>query len=60
MERIKMVYEFLNDKGVVERKIVERKVAKNGLNDQDVCEMFETFMEAVGFSIDNVYQYFNE
>ena len=60
MESIKMVYTFTNDEGEVEKKIIDRKVAESGLIDSDVCEMFEDFMEAVGFSIDNVYQYFNE
>lgn len=60
MEYIKFKYEF-ND---LDHKVPDKKVTiycdgkEEGLNAYDVCEAFMDFMEAVGFSKDNIYDYF--
>ena len=33
---------------------------ENGLHDYDICEMFEDFMRAVGFSERSIMKYFKE
>ena len=60
MERINFTYLFTDENGE-ERMISASKRDQNdeGLRDYDVCEMFEDFMRAVGFSEKNVTNYFN-
>lgn len=58
MEKVKMIYEFANgdDKQTIE---VEHSIDAC-LHDYDVCEMFEDFMRAIGFSEENTMKYFRE
>ena len=61
MERINFTYMFTDENGE-ERMISASKCDKNneGIRDYEVCEMFEDFMRAVGFSENNVLKYFQE
>lgn len=61
MERISFTYSFTDEDGE-EHMISASKRDKNneGIRDYEVCEMFEDFMRAVGFSENNVLKYFQE
>lgn len=59
METIKMVYQFTDDNGDKHTVMCDRN-REDGFKDSEVCEMFEQFMNSVGFSESNVYKYFNE
>ena len=60
MEYIKFKYGFTD----LDHKVPDKKVSvycdgeEKGLDALDVCEAFVDFMEAAGFSRDNIYDYF--
>ena len=59
MEKITMIYEgsrFDGDLTRIEMSIADKE--DEGLVGSDVCERFESFMEAVGFSSEGVINYF--
>lgn len=57
MEAIEFRYCFTDeDKEGTEIRVVIKN--KDGLHDDEVCEKFEEFMRAVGFSDQNVVNYF--
>ena len=58
MEEIKFKYVFRNEDG--EEKEVTLSKHEDGLQDDDICEMFLDFMRSVGFSEENVFKYFRE
>ena len=59
MERIEINYVFRDDPE--EEKIVTvSKRSETGLHDYEVCEMFMDFMRSVGFSEENIINYFKE
>ena len=58
-EEIKFSYSFCDkDDGTMHE--VRSAKCKVSVNVDEICEMFISFMESAGFSIDNVYNYFNE
>lgn len=59
MERIEFNYVFRDDDNE-EKMITVTKRNEDGLHDYDVCEMFMDFMNAIGFSEENIFRYFNE
>lgn len=59
MERIEFSYSF-HDADGEEKIITVSKRDEDGLCDHDVCEMFMDFMRSVGFSEQNVFDYFRE
>ena len=59
MERIEFSYSFHGTDGE-EKIITVSKRDEDGLHDPDVCEMFMDFMRSVGFSEQNVFDYFRE
>ena len=64
MERIKFVYGRNDDfkEDVEDIDICMQMIDKNGegLHDDDVCSMFIQFMNACGFSQENILKYFSE
>lgn len=64
MERIKFVYERNDDfkEDVEDIDICMQMIDKDeaGLHDDDVCSMFVQFMNACGFSQENILKYFSE
>ena len=59
MEKITMIYEGNYDENDLTR--IEMMVADKedrGLRDYDVCSKFKDFMNAIGFSENNVLRYF--
>ena len=60
MEKIKFIYEF-SDPDIKDTKtVVLHREDTDGLTDTSVCEMFVDFMNSVGYSENNVFNYFNE
>ena len=59
MERIEFNYVFRED-DKEEKMITISKREEDGIHDYDVCEMFLDFMRSVGFSEENITNYFNE
>lgn len=59
MERIEFNYSFHDTDGE-EKIITTSKRDEDGLHDYDVCEIFMDFMRSVGFSEENVMNYFKE
>lgn len=64
MERIKFIYErddeFKEDTETIDICMELKDKDEEGLRDYDVCEMFDRFMSAIGFSEENVWKYFND
>ena len=64
MERIKFIYERNDDfkEDVQDTDICMQMIDKDeeGLHDNDVCSMFIQFMNACGFSQENILKYFSE
>ena len=59
MEKIKMTYIY-NDKVEDDNMTIEMQTAsKSGLNNSEICELFETFMKAVGFDFEQITKYFS-
>lgn len=59
MEQIKLIYLFGADED--KREINFSQTSDDmGLNGSEICEMFFDFMQAVGFSKENVLKYFRE
>ena len=62
MERIKFIYGRENEfnKDVEEMDICMQMIDKDeaGLRDNEVCSMFIQFMNAIGFSHENILKYF--
>jgi len=58
MEKIKMTYIY-DDKEDSDMKIEMQTASKAGLNNNEICELFETFMKAVGFDFEQIVKYFN-
>ncbi len=58
METIEMKYTCEFDGET--RKIKAVKYNEDGLHDTDICEMFMDFMQSVGFSEQNIWNYFGE
>lgn len=57
MECIEFKYCFKDgDNDCKEVKVIKRN--EDGLCSTDICEMFVDFMESVGFSTGNVFNYF--
>ena len=59
METIKFTYAF-DDGDNDEKTVLLKKSDEDGIHDYDICEMFIDFMNAVGFSEENVFKYFSE
>ena len=59
-EMVEFAYVFTNDKGDDEKRVFVRKNSDEGLSADTLCEAFVDFMESAGFSVDNVYDYFEE
>ena len=59
MEKIKFTYKFEEKEFPTKNVKVVCDGDEAGLNTSDVCEAFVDFMESAGFSIDNIYDYFN-
>ena len=59
MERIEFNYVFRDD-DKEEKMITVSKREEDGIHDYDVCEMFLDFMRSVGFSEENITNYFNK
>ena len=59
MERIEFNYVFRED-DKEEKMITISNREEDGIHDYDVCEMFLDFMRSVGFSEENITNYFNE
>lgn len=59
MEKIKMtyIYDYKEEDGNM--KIEMQTGSKAGLNSSEVCELFETFMKAIGFDFEEIAKYFN-
>ena len=63
MERINFMYTFRDDTNEVVEKNVELRLQDKegeGITASAICTLFEDFMEAAGYSIDNVLNYFRE
>ena len=64
MERIEFKYEFGSESSTsfnthhVESDMTDRDDC--GLRTDEICEHFVEFMESIGFSIDQVFNYFRE
>ena len=56
-EIVEFRYQFRTDEEVKEINI-QRSAEEEGLNCQQLCEAFVDLMESAGFSIDNVYAFF--
>ena len=56
-EMIELRYLFCTD-GESKDISIKRTAEEEGLNCQRLCEAFVDFMESAGFSIDNVYAFF--
>ena len=59
MERIEINYVF-RDGPEEEKMVTVAKRAEEGLQDYEVCDMFMDFMRSVGFSEENIINYFKE
>ena len=59
MERIEFSYVF-RDGDEDEKMVTATKRNEDGLCATDVCEMFLDFMNSVGFSEKNVFDFFRE
>ena len=60
MEAIEFRYVFKdNDQAAHEVRSVRKDKNDEGLHGTDICEMFMDFMRSVGFSEQNVIDYFN-
>ena len=59
MQRIEFNYVY-RDKDNEEKMITASRREENGLHDYDVCEIFLDFMLSVGFSEENVMNYFRK
>ena len=57
MERVEFNYRFHDDEGGSD-KSVSLEMRRESLNLMDVCEMFEDFIQAAGFSVDGMLRYF--
>lgn len=60
MERIEMRYVFEYDGEEKIVTIARRDKENEGIRCNDVCEMFEDFMDASGYAKQNVLNYFTE
>ena len=59
-ETVEFSYWITDEHGDDEKRVIVRKHDEDGLNANTLCEAFVDFMEAAGFSTDNIYDYFNE
>ena len=59
-ETVEFSYWFTDEHGNDEKRVIVRKQSAEGLDTNTLCEAFEDFMESAGFSVDNVYDYFND
>ena len=59
MEKIKMTYIYNDKEEDGDMRIEMQTAAKSGLNNSEICELFETFMKAVGFDFEQIAKYFN-
>ena len=60
MERIEFKYVF--EDGTTDKRIIkDTRTDKDecGLRSENICEMFEEFMRAIGFSESSVWSYFH-
>ena len=56
MEKIKMIYTFDEDE---ENSKIVMETSKSALDSSEVCQLFEDFMNAIGFDFDQIAKYFN-
>lgn len=59
MERVEFSYIFTVN-GIERRIFFTDGADADGLNSRDVCEMFLDFMQAAGFTKENILDYFKE
>lgn len=59
MEKIKMTYIYDDKEEDGNMKIEMQTGSKAGLNNSEICELFETFMKAIGFDFEQIAKYFN-
>lgn len=58
MEEIKFSFKFDGEGMMMDKKVIVECKNEDGLSVPDVCEAFVEFMESAGFSVDNIYEYF--
>lgn len=59
MEKIKMTYIYDDKEEDSNTRIEMQTGSKAGLNCSEICDLFETFMKAVGFDFEKIAKYFN-
>jgi len=59
MEKVCFMYSF-KDEGHSERKVNMFQGEEDGIYCDDVCELFLDFMKSVGYSEDNVREFFKD
>lgn len=60
MEKVTLIYEFNDENNLKRVEAMKNDKEDSGLHDYEVCEMFMDFMRSVGFSEQNVIDYFRE
>ena len=59
-EMIEFVYTCSDEQDTDVKRVIIRKQNKGGFTTDTLCGAFVDLMEAAGFCIDNVYDYFKE
>ena len=59
MEKVRMTYIYDDKEEDGDMKIEMQTGSKAGLNNSEICELFETFMKAVGFDFEQITKYFS-